>query len=102
MAKPAGMVSIPAGETTMGHDDAAPDERPVHRARVDGFWMDETEVTEGAFRKFVEATKYVTTAERKPDLEEFKEQLPPGTPKPDPDVLVAGSLVFTPTEGRCR
>jgi sulfatase modifying factor 1 len=44
-----------------------------------------------------EATGYVTTAERKPDWEELKKQLPPGTAKPDERMLVAGSLVFTPT-----
>jgi formylglycine-generating enzyme required for sulfatase activity len=44
----------------------------------------------------VEAAGFVTTAERKPDWEELKKELPPGTPKPDDSKLVAGSLVFTP------
>ena len=59
-----------------------------------GFWIDPTEVTNGQFQTFVQATGYVTTAERKPDWEELKKQVPPGTPKPPDDVLVAGSLVF--------
>ena len=59
-----------------------PDEKPAHRVRVDGFWMDETEVTNAQFRPFVEATGYVTTAEKPPMLEEIMQQLPPGTPPP--------------------
>ncbi len=73
---------------------ARPDEQPVHRVRVDGFWMDRTEVTNAQFRAFIEATGYVTTAERAPDWEILKQQLPPGTPKPPDSVLVPGSLVF--------
>jgi len=93
---PPGMVWVPGGEFTMGWDgeDGRPDERPAHRVRVDGFWMDETEVTNAEFRAFVEATGYVTTAERPVDWEELKKQLPPGTPKPDEAVLAPGSLVF--------
>jgi sulfatase modifying factor 1 len=98
---PPGMVWVPPGEFTMGTDDpdSMANERPAHRVRVDGFWMDATDVTNAAFRRFVEATNYVTTAERKPDWEEMKKQLPPGTPKPADDQLVPGSLVFTPTPG---
>ena len=46
-AVPPGMVWIPGGEFTMGSDDtkARVDERPTHRIRVDGFWMDKTPVT---------------------------------------------------------
>jgi formylglycine-generating enzyme len=96
---PPGMVWIAAGEFTMGTNDprSLPNERPAHRVTVEGFWMDVHDVTNAEFEKFVEATNYVTTAERKPDWEELKKQLPPGTPKPDDNVLVPGSLVFTPT-----
>jgi formylglycine-generating enzyme required for sulfatase activity len=59
--------------------------------------MDATEVTNAQFRAFVEASGWVTTAERAPVWEELAQQLPPGTPKPDPSVLVAGSLVFVPS-----
>lgn len=100
---PEGMVWIPGGEFTMGavpgDDNARPDESPAHRVRVDGFWMDETEVTVGQFKAFVAATHFVTTAEKKPDWEELKKQVPPGTPKPDESLLVAGSMVFSPTQG---
>ena len=103
-AIPQGMVWTAGGEFTMGTADknAWPDEKPAHRVRVDGFWIDETEVTNSQFRGFVDATDYVTTAERKPDWEEIKKQLPAGTPKPPPEKLVAGSLVFTMTSGPVR
>jgi formylglycine-generating enzyme required for sulfatase activity len=82
----------------MGTDDmrSMANERPAHRVKVDGFWIDEHPVTNAEFQKFIEATGYVTTAERKPDWEELKKQLPPGTPKPADELLVPGSLVFTP------
>ena len=96
---PAGMVWIPGGEFSMGAQDppdmddtvgmqATTDSRPIHRVYVDGFWMDATEVTNAQFAAFVEATGYVTVAERKPSAEEF-----PGAP---PENLVAGSVVFSP------
>jgi formylglycine-generating enzyme len=66
------------------------------RVSVDNFWMDETEVTNAQFRAFVEATRYVTVAERPVDWEELKMQLPPGTPRPPDSVLQPGSLVFIP------
>ena len=99
---PEGMVWVPGGEYWMGTDseNAWPDEKPAHKVRVDGFWMDTTEVTNAKFQKFTDATKYVTTAERAPTLEEIMSQSPPGTPPPPPEVLVPGSLVFTMTEGQ--
>ncbi len=97
-ASTAGMVSIPAGTYLMGADDkqASEDEYPKHLVSVDSFLIDEHEVTNAEFAAFVNATHYVTTAERKPDWEELKKQLPPNTPKPSSDKLVASSLVFTP------
>jgi formylglycine-generating enzyme required for sulfatase activity len=82
-----------------GDPYAREDESPRHRVAVNAFWMDETEVTNAQFRKFVDATKYVTTAERKPDWEELKKQLPEGTPKPPDEALVAGSIVFQQPSG---
>jgi len=97
---PAGMVWIPGGEFTMGSTDplARPDESPLHRVRVDGFWMDVTEVTNAQFAEFVKATGYKTVAERPVDWEELKKQLPEGTPRPDEKMLLPGSLVFTPPD----
>jgi formylglycine-generating enzyme required for sulfatase activity len=97
-AAPKGMVWIPGGEFSMGSADASqmacggpggmPDARPVHRIQVDGFWMDQTEVTNRQFEAFVTATGYLTVAEHQPQPNEF--------PNAPPESLVAGSLVFTP------
>jgi formylglycine-generating enzyme required for sulfatase activity len=91
-----GMVLIPAQVFFMGANDkeGRADEYPQHKVQVNAFWMDATEVTNAQFKKFVDATGYITTAEIKPDWELIKKQLPPGTPKPSDDVLVAASLVF--------
>ena len=91
-----GMVLIPAGTFDMGGDNeqASADEFPKHKVYVDSFYMDATEVTNAQFQQFVEATGYITTAERKPDWEELKKSLPPNTPKPPDSVLTAASLVF--------
>jgi len=97
-ATPPGMVWIPGGEFTMGDNSAHAHmvEKPAHRVRVDEFWMDQTEVTNAQFREFVLATGYVSTAESIPKLEDIMSQVPPGTPPPPPETLVAGSMVFSP------
>ncbi len=55
---------IPGGEFSMGSEDFYPEESPVRRIAVDGFWMDAHTVTATQFRRFVRATGYVTVAER--------------------------------------
>ena len=96
--KEPGMAWIPGGEFTMGtnEEDAYDAEKPAVDLKVAGFWMDTHEVTNAEYTAFTEATGYVTIAERKPDWEELKLQVPPGTPKPHDSLLVAGSMVFTP------
>jgi sulfatase modifying factor 1 len=91
-----GMMWIPGGEFLMGSDHkmAQPNERPAHKVRVTGFWMDRTHVTNAQFAAFVKATGYVTTAERTPEWESMKVQLFPGTPKPPDSLLVPGAMVF--------
>ncbi len=91
-----GMVLIPGGTFDMGGDSnqASPDEYPKHIVTVDAFYMDITEVTNAQFKKFVDATEYITTAEKKPDWEEIKKTVPPNTPKPADSLLQAASLVF--------
>lgn len=100
-AVPEGMVFIPGGEFLMGTDDprSMANERPAHRVRVSPFFIDATPVTNAQFRAFVEATGYVTTAERPVEWEQIREQLPPGTPKPADFDPSPGSLVFTPPAG---
>ncbi len=91
---------IRGGEFLMGNDSAGTPriEQPAHRVHVDGFWMDATEVTNADFRRFVDATGYLTTAENAPTLEEIMAQVAPGTPPPPKEALVAASLVFSPPQ----
>lgn len=93
-----GMVWIPGGEFVMGTNEveAYEAEKPAVNLKIKGFWMDIHEVTNAEYLKFAEATGYLTLAEKKPEWEDLKKQLPPGTPKPDESLLVAGSMVFTP------
>jgi formylglycine-generating enzyme required for sulfatase activity len=88
---PKDMVYIEAGSFLMGSNDFYPEERPVHRVEVDGFWIDRHQVTVAEFRRFQKATGYVTTAERPLD--------PTMYPGADPALLVPGSLVFHKTAG---
>jgi formylglycine-generating enzyme required for sulfatase activity len=83
------MVAAPAGEFEMGSDDHYPEERPAHRREVAAFHIDEHPVTNAEFRRFVNDTGWVTTAEQAPDRAEFPDAR-------DAD-LVPGSLVFVPT-----
>ncbi|MFO1159522.1 MAG: formylglycine-generating enzyme family protein [Reyranellaceae bacterium] len=84
----AGMAWIAGGTFRMGSDRHYPEEAPAHDVTVDGFWIDETPITNAQFRAFVEATRYVTWAEIPPDPEDY--------PGAKPNMLKAGGLVFTP------
>jgi len=94
-----GMVWIPGGTFLMGSSSklAKPNEQPVFKARISGFWMDECDVTNAQFAQFVRATGYVTTAEKTLEWESLKAQLPEGTPKPADALMVPGAMVFTGT-----
>jgi formylglycine-generating enzyme required for sulfatase activity len=75
---PQGMVWIPGGTFEMGNPDPQPnqmDEVPVHTVTLDGFWMDETEVTNRQFKQFVDETGYVTVAEKQVDRDALKKQI---------------------------
>lgn len=86
------MVWIPGGEFRMGSDRFYPEERPVHRVAVDGFWMDRFPVTNARFARFVDLTHFVTFAETTPTAEEYPGALP--------EMLFAGSLVFVQPAAR--
>lgn len=80
------MVWLPGGTFLMGSNAFYREERPVRRETVKSFWIDPHPVTNAQFRRFVEATDYVTFSERTPSAEMY--------PDADPDCLVPGSLVF--------
>ncbi|MFB8005847.1 formylglycine-generating enzyme family protein [Nocardia sp. NPDC056000] len=85
------MVEVPGGEFDMGSDEFFPEERPVHRKRVDPFWIDTHPVTNAEFRRFVKDTGYRTVAERPLDPADFAGA--------DPAELVPGALVFQRARG---
>lgn len=82
------MVWIPGGTFRMGSNDHYPEEAPVHRVTVDGFWIDRTPVTNRQFKEFVKATGHRTFAEIPPDPKDYPGALP--------EMIYAGSLVFAP------
>ena len=85
-SRTADMVRIPGGTFRMGSDHHYPEEAPVHRVTVDGFWIDRTPVTNRQFKRFVIATGHKTFAEIPPDPKHYPGALP--------HMLYAGSLVF--------
>lgn len=85
------LASIPAGECRLGSDAFYREEGPVHRVAVDTFRIASHAVTNAEFARFVEATGYLTVAERPLDPAQF-----PGAPAEN---LVPGSLVFAATRG---
>jgi formylglycine-generating enzyme len=86
-----GMIFVQGGTFRMGSDRHYPEEAPVHHVSVEGFWIDRTPVTNRDFRKFVNATGYVTLAEIPPDPNNYPGALP--------QMLKAASLVFEPPKG---
>ena len=95
------MVDIPGGTLRMGGDNeqADPNEYPKHDVVIASFFIDETEVTNESFSRFVKETAYKTVAERAIDWPEMQKSLPVGTPKPHESILVPGALVFSKTPG---
>jgi formylglycine-generating enzyme required for sulfatase activity len=85
------MLWVPGGTFLMGSDRHYPEEAPVRRVHVDGFWMDRAPVTNAEFRRFVEATGHVTFCEIAPDPAQYPGALP--------ELLRPSSVVFVPTSG---
>ena len=87
----ANMVWIPGGTFLMGSNRHYAEEAPAHSVSVDGFWIDQYTVTNDDFRRFVEATGYITVAERPPDPADY--------PGAKPEMLVPASVVFRKPSG---
>src|SRR5208282_997394 len=88
---PHGMAHIPGGSFRMGSDRHYPEEAPSHNVRVNGFWIDRYAVSNSDFRRFVEATGYITLAERPVNPDDY--------PGAKPELLVPSSVMFKKTEG---
>ena len=86
-----GMVRIPGGVFIMGSDVHYPEEAPAHKVNVNGFWMDAHAVTNAEFKRFVDATHYVTLAEKPANAADY--------PGAKPELLSPHSVVFRKTSG---
>ena len=95
---PSGMLWVPKKTFLQGakasDSYAMQREKPAHEVTVDGFFIDITEVTNQQFKTFIDATGYITVAERTIDWEDMKKELPAGTTKPHDSILQPGSLIF--------
>ena len=87
----AGMVRIPGGTFLMGSDRHYPEEAPAHKVSVGAFWMDAHTVTNREFKKFVDATGHVTSAEKPANAEDY--------PGAKPELLLPSSVVFRKASG---
>ena len=85
-ASPTGMVRIPGGTFVMGSNHHYPEEAPAHNVRVYAFWMDRHAVTNVEFKRFVDATGYVTLAEKPASVTDY--------PDAKPGLLAPSSAVF--------
>src|SRR5262245_23715415 len=85
-SRPEGMLWIEGGTFLMGSDHHYAEEAPVQRVAVDGFWIDRHIVTNDAFRRFVQATGYLTLAERAANAADY--------PNAKPELLMPASVVF--------
>ncbi|WP_159868384.1 formylglycine-generating enzyme family protein [Novosphingobium sp. 9U] len=85
------MTWLPGGTFTMGSERFYPEEAPLRRVKVDGFWIDTAPVTNRQFAAFVAETDYTTVAQIAPDPRDY--------PGMHPDMARAGSLVFHKTSG---
>jgi formylglycine-generating enzyme required for sulfatase activity len=85
------LVDLPGGSFRMGSTSFYPEEAPIHTAAVGAFAIERHPVTNTQFAEFVDATGYVTVAERPLD--------PALYPGVAPEDLLPGALIFTGTPG---
>jgi sulfatase modifying factor 1 len=90
--QPPDMVWVAGASFVMGSDDHYPEEGPAHEVSVDGFWIDQTPVTNAQFQRFVATTGHVTVAEQTPNAADY--------PGAKPELLVPASAVFRRPERR--
>jgi formylglycine-generating enzyme required for sulfatase activity len=86
------MVWIPGGTFVMGSNRHYPEEAPAHAVNVDGFWMDVAPVTNTEFAQFIEATAYVTVAEKPASFDDYPDAVP--------ELLAPSSAVFHRPAGK--
>lgn len=85
------LVDLPGGAFRMGSTSFYPEEAPIHTATVGAFAIERHPVTNAQYAQFIEATGYVTVAQRPLDP-----ALYPGVAEDD---LQPGALIFRGTPG---
>jgi formylglycine-generating enzyme len=85
------LVRIPAQTAVVGSDRHYPEEAPANSVTVEQFWIMPHQVTNAEFAEFVDATCYVTVAERPLNAGDY--------PDAPADNLQPGSMVFHRTAG---
>ena len=85
------LIELPGGQFQMGSTSFYPEEAPIHTVTVAPFAIERHPVTNAEFAEFVDATGYVTVAEKPLDP-----ALYPGVAQED---LLPGALVFRSTAG---
>ena len=86
-----GMIHIPGGTFMMGSNSHYPEEAPLREVTVGAFWIDPYTITNKQFSEFVNATSYVTSAERPANPELYPDALP--------ELMVPSSVVFQKASG---
>lgn len=84
-------VRVPAQTAVVGSDSHYPEEGPARSVSVREFWIQPHQVTNAQFAEFVDATGYVTVAERPLNAADY--------PNAPAENLQPGSMVFTRTQG---
>jgi formylglycine-generating enzyme required for sulfatase activity len=85
------LVRIPAQSARLGSDRHYPEEAPVRAVDVPEFCIQSHPITNAEFAEFVDATGYLTVAERPLDSADY--------PDAPAENLQPGSMVFTRTPG---
>jgi formylglycine-generating enzyme len=80
------MVWVPGGTFQMGSDRFYPEEAPVRKVKVNGFWIDTHTVTNDQFSRFVADAGHVTLAEKPANPDDY--------PGAKPELLEPSSVVF--------
>ena len=97
ISSPKGMIWVEGKTFLQGAKEndkyAMPREKPAHKVYVDGFFIDTHEVTNKQFRAFVEATNYITTAEKPIDWDEIKKEL---KAKKETEKYFKGFVLYNP------
>jgi len=94
-----GMVSIPAGTLEIKNPKNSQQGSATKQVKISAFLMEETEVTNAQFSKFIQETNYKTVAERALTDEELITFYGQNVDLSNDSLRLPGALVFKPSNG---